>query len=55
MALETLVDVVVDVIVVMLINWSRDRFSGWSILRGSAVEIFIKFEAKLGVKARGGF
>ena len=43
MVLETLVDVVVDVVVVVLISWSRDGFSGWSILRGGAVKIFIKF------------
>ena len=55
MVLEALVGVIVDVVVVVLINWSRDGFSGWSSFRESAVEIFIKLGASLGFKAKKGF
>ena len=48
MVLKTFVNVVFDVVVVVLINWSREGFSGWSILRESAAEFFYKIRGKFG-------
>ena len=43
------------VVVVVLLNWSRDGFLGCPILRRGVVEIFIKIWGNLGFKAQIGF